>query len=158
MSRTIAGTGHRPGDRFPGDPETLATIESLCYDWLLDEQPDVVIVGMALGFDQCLARAALSHGIEVHAYIPFQGQADKWTKRQAEDYGMLLQRCAVKKIICPGGYSSAKFQRRNEAMVDACDMVLAFWDGSAGGTRNCVIYAEDKFVDVENIWDRFTTP
>ena len=32
-------------------------------------------------------------------------------------------------------------QKRNEYMVDKCDILLAVWDGSAGGTNNCVKYA-----------------
>ena len=33
-------------------------------------------------------------------------------------------------------------QKRNEYMVDLTDKVIAVWDGSKGGTGNCVRYAE----------------
>ena len=33
-------------------------------------------------------------------------------------------------------------QKRNEYMVDLADRVIAVWDGSKGGTANCVKYAE----------------
>jgi uncharacterized phage-like protein YoqJ len=33
-------------------------------------------------------------------------------------------------------------QKRNEYMVDNSDIVIAVWDGSKGGTYNCVKYAE----------------
>ncbi len=33
------------------------------------------------------------------------------------------------------------YQRRNEFMVDASDALAAFFDGSPGGTANCVRYA-----------------
>ena len=32
-------------------------------------------------------------------------------------------------------------QKRNEYMVDRCDKLTALWDGSSGGTGNCVKYA-----------------
>jgi len=32
-------------------------------------------------------------------------------------------------------------QKRNEWMVDHSDYVIAVWDGSKGGTGNCVKYA-----------------
>jgi uncharacterized phage-like protein YoqJ len=35
----------------------------------------------------------------------------------------------------------ASYQRRNEFMVDAADVLAAFFDGSPGGTANCVLYA-----------------
>ena len=39
-------------------------------------------------------------------------------------------------------YYPAKMQKRNEYMVDNADIVIAVWDGSKGGTGNCVKYAE----------------
>jgi uncharacterized phage-like protein YoqJ len=33
------------------------------------------------------------------------------------------------------------YQKRNEWMVDHAQMVIAVWDGSSGGTANCVKYA-----------------
>jgi uncharacterized phage-like protein YoqJ len=33
-------------------------------------------------------------------------------------------------------------QVRNEWMVDHCNDLLAVWDGSDGGTGNCVRYAQ----------------
>ena len=33
-----------------------------------------------------------------------------------------------------------------------CDLVLAFWDGSSGGTGNCVRYAGKVGKPIENLW------
>lgn len=33
-------------------------------------------------------------------------------------------------------------QKRNEYMTDNSDIVIAVWDGSKGGTANCVRYAK----------------
>lgn len=156
-SFTICGTGHRPSPgRFDSDPATFARLTRLAFDWILDEQPDTVISGMALGWDQALATAALEHGIPVIAAIPFIGQADRWSKPDVERYWHLLERCSEKRVISTGGYSAEKFQRRNEAMVDDADLVLALWDGlPKGGTANCVAYAEAAGKPVVNLWSRF---
>jgi uncharacterized phage-like protein YoqJ len=35
-------------------------------------------------------------------------------------------------------------QKRNEYMVDKCDKLLAVWNGTTGGTHNCIKYAKSK--------------
>ncbi|PAD70641.1 hypothetical protein CHH83_02225 [Bacillus sp. 7586-K] len=35
-------------------------------------------------------------------------------------------------------------QKRNEWMVDNSDYVIAVWDGTKGGTGNCVKYAQKQ--------------
>jgi uncharacterized phage-like protein YoqJ len=41
-----------------------------------------------------------------------------------------------------GVHSNYKLQIRNEYMVDSTEGVIAFWDGTTGGTANCVQYAQ----------------
>lgn len=155
MSLTIAAVGLRS----PNDPETFARLVSLAYDWLLDEQPDTVITDLQLGFGQAVATAALEHGIPVVAYIAHMGQGDRWSKADNERYQSLIRRCKIN-LIRPSvpandAVAAELVARCHEAMVDNCNLVLALWDGSDGGTANCVRYAEDKFIDVQNIWDRW---
>jgi uncharacterized phage-like protein YoqJ len=152
---TIAGTGHRPGKRFDYSEETFEDLVATASAWLKNNRPDTVISGMALGWDQALAVAAVRLGIPIHAYIPFIGQADAWPKPAVERYWRLLEQCAEKVTVCLGGYAPEKMQRRNEAMVDACDTVLALWDGSPGGTGNCVRYAEKTGKPVVNVWNLY---
>ena len=47
-------------------------------------------------------------------------------------------------------YKPYLMQRRNIWMVDESDYVIAVWDGSNGGTGNCVKYAqkEDKQITI----------
>lgn len=45
-------------------------------------------------------------------------------------------------VITHGAYSSAAMQVRNEWLADRCDALLALWDGSPGGTANCLRYFE----------------
>lgn len=147
---TIAATGHRK----PLGSYDLEPLIPIARDALIRLKPDAVLSGMALGWDTAVATAALDLGITVRAYVPFHGQADKWPKRACEDYSMLLQRCASIIVVSPGGYAPEKMQIRNEAMVDACDRVLALWDGEEkGGTWNCIRYARARKKPVENVWE-----
>jgi uncharacterized phage-like protein YoqJ len=146
----IAATGHRPSKLPTGyNPKPLI---KLAGQWLDVNAPDLIISGMALGWDQAVALAAIERSILVHAYVPFVGQADKWPAQSHATYQRILQACDEVKVICPGGYLPEKMQKRNEAMVDACDRLLALWDGTSGGTGNCITYAEIMGVPYENLW------
>jgi hypothetical protein len=37
-------------------------------------------------------------------------------------------------------------------MVDHADMVIALWDGTSGGTANCVNYAKAQHKQIVNVW------
>lgn len=99
---------------------------------------------MALGVDQWAAEYALGSSIPLLCYIPFEGQEMAWPEESRNHYYELLSRRRDKKIICEGGYAPWKMQKRNEAMVNDCDLLIAIWDGSSGGTANCIKYAQSK--------------
>lgn len=151
MSLIVSATGHRPKSLPTG--YDLAPLIALVKPWLAARKPDAVISGMALGWDQAVALAALDLGIPVHAYIPFVAQADAWPMHSQIAYQNLLLRCVERKVVSPGGYEVWKMQARNEAMVDDCDLVLALWNGEPSGTGNCVGYAEKQGKTVENLWE-----
>jgi uncharacterized phage-like protein YoqJ len=46
-------------------------------------------------------------------------------------------------------------QRRNEWMVERADVILALWNGSSGGTANCVAYARQRGSRIVNVWEAF---
>lgn len=48
-------------------------------------------------------------------------------------------------------YEPWLMQKRNEFMVDNCDTLISIWDGSSGGTGNCVAYATKKNKDIIRI-------
>lgn len=153
----IAGTGHRPDKLRIGaldgyHPAVHARLVDLARAALLREAPERVISGMALGWDTALAEAALELGIPFDAYVPFAGQESRWPEPSRRHYHDLLARAHRVEIVCPGGYSPEKMQRRNERMVDDADFLLALWDGSAGGTRNCIAYAEEVGRPYRNLW------
>ncbi len=142
-SEIIAVTGHRPIQLGGyGDTPTRAVIVEALRAALLDLQPAKAISGMALGVDQDFARVCIELDIPFVAAIPFAGQERLWPHPAREQYRELLA-CATEVVtVCEGGYAAWKMQTRNQWMVNHCDQLIAVWNGGAGGTGNCVRYAE----------------
>lgn len=150
----FAGTGHRP-DKLGGYGEAVAErCVNLAQNFLREQTPHVVISGMAIGWDQALALAAIKLDIELWAYVPFPGQEKRWPARAQELYRILLGQ-AHSVVNVSSAYHPGAFQLRNEAMVDHADLIVALWNGSSGGTKNCVDYAETKQKPIVNLWSRY---
>ena len=152
----IAGTGHRP-DKLGGYNEevtkALIKLATEALTLLDDDQPvEEIISGMALGWDQAIAQAAINLEIPFIAAIPFLGQEKKWPESSQEIYRQLLAKAKTVTIVSPGGYASWKMEKRNEWMVDNCDEIAALWNGTAGGTANCISYAASKKKIIHNFW------
>ena len=94
--------------------------------------------------------------------IPFKNQYIVWSKEEQSRYFECLkladeiiyvdtlEQYKIKGLI-QGEYHPAKMQMRNRHMVDNCDILIALWDGSKGGTKNCINYAK-KQKDVNIIY------
>lgn len=140
--------------------------------WLgeqLDElHPATVVSGLALGVDTWLALEAMERDVHVIGAVPFEGQERTWPEENQATYRTILERaevvnvsgCRVEQVGSgtyfvnawnvgiPDGMPLFKssiaecMQRRNERMVDMCRLVLSVWDGTSGGTGNCMRYVE----------------
>ena len=76
----VAATGHRL-DRLGGhSPEVFARLQALAKASLQKLQPATVISGMALGWDQAVALAAIDLSIPLIAAVPFSTQDSKWNQ------------------------------------------------------------------------------
>lgn len=141
--------------------------------------PIRIISGGALGIDQLEMASGLAlqnvfndnseyHFITEMA-IPFLKQADAWKNREDTSryvyqklhcdittFVDMIPKYAVKDTIT-GEYHQAKLQKRNEYMVDHSDLILAYWDGSTGGTANCVHYLQRQNKPVLNMYDIYQT-
>ena len=144
----VAFTGHRPHKLGGYDNDTnqcgyvLSEIHREIRQ-LQNIEPVTIISGMALGVDTWAAEYAIHEGIPFKAYIPFAGQEGKWPPASQTRYHEILKSAIETKVICSGGYSAWKMQERNKAMVNDCSVLIAVWDGTTGGTGNCVKFAED---------------
>lgn len=154
----ICGTGHRP-DKLGGySHEAKAKLVGVANDWLDYQQQSKIVTrvisGGALGWDQALAQAALDNNIPLTLALPFEGFECKWP-RESQEYLHSLMNPADVMFVCEPGYAPWKMQQRNKWMVDNADRVVALWNGSSGGTANCVAYADKVHKPVVNLWSYY---
>ncbi len=140
----FAATGHRPNKLGGYSPEASERRQALARWFLGHTRPAKVISGMALGWDTDWALAALSLDIPVIAAIPFFGQESAWPLASRVQFETITSLCEEIVIVCEGSYAPWKMQKRNQWMVDHATHVVALWDGSEGGTANCIRYAADR--------------
>lgn len=146
----VAFTGHRP-DKLGGydaaNPTRDRVKEALRKELNLLRREDpalCAITGMALGVDQWAAEVCFELGIPYLAAVPFQGQERVWPDHAKTHYEYLLRRANAVHVVSDGGYAAWKLHKRNQWMVDNCDLLLAVWDGTGGGTASCVAYAVER--------------
>lgn len=156
----VAGTGHRPNKLNGYGQDAWLKVYRFAHSFLQREKESIteVISGGAQGWDMALALGAKMNQIKYTLAIPFIGQEKMWPLHgyySQEVYNSLKETASKIKIVCEGGYASWKMQKRNEFMVDNCDLVLALWDGSSGGTENCIRYAQSKNKKIINLWDTY---
>lgn len=167
----VSVTGHRP-DKLGGEwsafsakhNETLYRFRDAIHKVIEFKRSEgferiVFISGMALGIDSIFVRAVeiekmFCKDIEIiiATAVPCPEQDKRWSESSKEEYKKLLAKCDEVKIVSPK-YSANCMQVRNEFMVDHSHLVLAYWDGTAGGTKNCIDYALQKGIKVYNVRD-----
>lgn len=156
----IAGTGHRPkrlGLSFSLKDEELLTNFIIEEIQKIKPLPTTIISGMAQGFDMALANATIKLKKDLWAYVPFLGQEIKWPQLAQERYNDLLKKAAKVDIISGGGYENWKFHKRDKAMVDSAEKMIALYDNvPKGGTAGTIKYAHEKGKGVINLWSIWT--
>ena len=142
----VCVTGHRPAKIGGYDEEDPGRVwvKNALSEVVDTLRPNYGYTGMALGVDQDFARVCVDKGIPFTAVVPFPEQAERWPSSSQFIYWDLLKQAKDRITVCDPGYAAWKLQRRNEWMVDEIGddgVVIAVWDGSNGGTANCVRYA-----------------
>lgn len=151
----IAATGHRPEKLGGYTNHVRLALGGLATEYLSGAAPTKVISGMALGWDQAVTAAALALGIPVTAAIPFEGQESRWPPEAQARYRRLLAACSD--VVVVSEIASVRaMQLRNEWMVDHAHKMVALWDGSFGGTHNCIVYARKWGRPIDNLWSRWS--
>lgn len=159
----ITVTGHRPnklGNAYDVKHPTNIAIGKQMRAFILekaefdtetntfrDEDAVTLISGMALGVDTLWALVALRlkrdfpTKFTLECAIPCQNHSSRWIKESKDLYDDILARADKVTLVSDAPYNASLMQKRNEYMVDNADMVFAVWDGTKGGTGNCVSYA-----------------
>ena len=141
----IAITGHRPNklwNDYNLISQPMQNIKKALVELVREHKPTHLISGMALGIDTLWALIAVEHNIPLIAAIPCTNQEKAWPENSKKRYRSILKQIGVQiSMITPDEYTPECMQLRNEWMVDNCDLLIAVWDGTKGGTANCVRYA-----------------
>ena len=152
----IAATGHRPkwlpckyDERHPW----LTALKHDLLNSLIEDKPEYIISGMALGWDTWFAKAGLHLEIPVHCYVPFKEQGKNWPKQSRDVYLSIIER-AAKTVYTSEEYTRDCFEIRDRAMVDCADKVYALYNEEMykSGTGMTVRYAEKMSVPITHFW------
>lgn len=111
---------------------------------------------MALGVDTVFALAVMElkdegHNIRLHCAIPCKNHSSKWPYNSRIMYNNILHHADVVKLVSDQEYAPWVMQARNIYMVDLSDKIIAVWDGSQSGTKNCIEYAENRKKEIIRI-------
>jgi len=162
MGKTVSFTGHRPNKLKGYNPrdnkELLWKLHEEIVKHIEDKNADTFISGMALGVDMWAARIVLRlksleyPHLKLICAIPCLNHSSKWNAQSQKEWQSIVDKADEVFYVSKEEYKPYLMQRRNIWMVDESDYVIAVWDGSAGGTGNCVRYAqeEDKEITVIN--------
>lgn len=154
--KIVAATGHRP-DKLGGySKENLERLIDFAIEHI-PKDTTKVISGMALGWDMAIAYASIELKIPFTAAVPFKGQEKMWPSSSQAEFNYLIRNASEVVVVSDGGYASWKMQVRNQWMVNHCDLLLALWNGSSGGTGNCIAYATKSDKSIINLWSKFET-
>ena len=181
MEYTICFTGHRP-NKLGGynwnsikNQKIMKVLKDYIYKNVLTNLKTTdklrFICGGALGFDQMSFEVC--HKIKQYSLIPisieiavpFKNQSSKWFKKEDVNrqnnqvnkadkitYVDTLDNYIKCKTPC-GEYNPIKLEYRNRYMVDNSNEIIAYFDGSAGGTYNCIKYAKNKNKIITNLYN-----
>jgi len=149
-SKSVAFTGHRTYAGQAGC-QLQQTIRRF-----YEQGCRIFWCGMARGFDLAAAESviALKCGLpelQLHCALPFAAFADRF---EAEDR-MRVERIlefADRVAVVGTGYSPRVFLLRDEFMVDRAARLIAWYDGSPGGTRYTWYYARRCGLERINLW------
>lgn len=151
MNNVACFTGHRPNKlggynyRNPIAISVKSRMKEVVKE-LIDRGTTTFISGMALGVDTWGAQIVLEEResnpkIKLISAVPFLGQEFKWFKESQDEFNRIIEQADKVVVVSEGGYAPYKMQVRNEYMVNSSQNVVAVWDGTSGGTGNCVKYA-----------------
>ena len=110
------------------------------------------LCGMARGCDFYFAEGVLAlrekyPDVTLEAALPCDTQPNAWTAAERRRYDHLLAESDEVTFVAHL-YTPGCMQRRNEYMVDASGVLLAVFNGTAGGTMNTILYAQRKGLKV----------
>ena len=149
-----AFTGYRPQKMpFGFDEEDLRCVDfkqriRFTVEMLVLSGYSHFMTGGALGFDTFAAEAVMgvrrkNPWVTLEVAVPFDEQPDHWTPFARARYDWILNQADIITYISHE-YTKGCLFKRNNYLIDNCDLLLAAYDGQPGGTAQAVAYARSR--------------
>ena len=147
---TACFTGHRTYDGSRNH-ELEVAIRGLYADGYRN-----FLCGMARGFDIEAAEVTLAlrnelKGIKVVAIVPFEGMQNGFSEPWRSRFNRILREADDVVTLAPK-YSTEVYAVRNNFLVDNSTALVAYFDGSKGGTAYTINRAVKGLLRIKNIY------
>lgn len=155
MSEEIIGvTGHRC-DKLNNEwgykgPMTRYLVDEFTRI-LKPRDPKFGVCGGALGTDTIYGFTCLKLNIPLWLALPCRGQDKFWNEESKRYYHILLNRATKVTYVHDGPYYVGCMNKRNYWMNDITTLLISVFNGSKGGTWNCVMDAKKRGKEIINI-------
>ncbi len=142
-------TGHRP-EKLSIPEKRLALLLEAEIRKAIDGGFTTYITGMAKGTDLVAAEIVLrlrkqDDRLKLICALPHPGFGLHWGGGWSERFQRVLARADLERTIC-STFSYNSYQARNEWMVNHSSLMIAVFNGTAGGTKNTLDYAKRQGV------------
>ena len=144
----VAFTGHRDVDSVAVGYLLQRYLSRICSR----HRSVLGITGGAVGVDMLAAEVCADCGAPYVVILPFPFRifTAKWSSSARARLRRVISG-AVRTFVVQRNFSMSGYMRRNMVMVNHCDVLLAVWRGTPGGTANTVRYARQVGKPVVNV-------
>jgi len=155
ISEACFFTGHRVISAT--DKEAIAQKLLKVVSEMIEHGVSIFICGGALGFDTMAANAVLSfkdkYDISLCLYLPCDDQTKCWDIEDIKEYNRIMSLADEVFYVSHGKGTSASYQKRNKAMVEAADYCICYMNNLSSGTGQTVRMALGKGIEVINLYE-----
>lgn len=155
----VCFTGHRSQKlpwRFNEEDERCKAMKATLRQEIIkavEKGYRTFLCGMALGFDTICAETVLSlkkeyPDIRLIGALPCITQDSKWAENDRSRYRKLLAQLDGIRCIYDEYIGAECMLERNRYMVDNSSLMIALFNGMAGGTKKTIDYAREKGLDI----------
>lgn len=115
------------------------------------------ITGGAIGFDTEAARQVLKFRLghpdaELILFLPCLDQDSSWTVGQQDSYGYILSAANEVKYLSDS-YDKSCMRRRNRAMAEECDIMIAYVGRDRSGSSQTLRMARELGKEAYNLYN-----
>lgn len=158
-SKTVCFTGHRSQKlpwRFNEEDERCKAMKKTLRSEIekaIQKGYKTFLCGMALGFDMICAETVIDlkkeyNDIKIIGALPCRTQDIKWSPKDRARYRNLLSQLDDIRCIYDKYIGADCMLERNRFMVNNSSLMIALFNGLAGGTKSTIDYARKQGLEI----------